>query len=334
MFNRPSQLHLSAPPRPDPPRKQPGSQSPGSGQGQQRGARAQCRREVWRGMQGAAAIRGVPAARAELGHQPASGALCTRPVPRPPPAGGGSAPQCLLPSASVASRHSWCSKGSRSLPGLPASAAAPPDRPLGTPGGGRRRGEPGSPQERSGKVQPLPRPPLLLGHQGQVQTAPGLCEHTEAEQRRGSSQPTGRCPWGRLVPTPGSPRREAGSPGARQRRAQRPPVAFPLAPLGGNSDGRGKGEGRAVDRSLLVRVGSSRASFKLLAWQRNSGSRTLVTDTASEARRSPRARRRRRGKGPTSWLSASALHTVLRPAFLTGHAQLAALSRGVQSLSK
>lgn len=185
--------------------------------------------------------------------------------PGPPPLAEGprSAAGGLLPRGKRSFRPQCRrSKSGGSLPGLGAAAGAPPARPPARPRGGRwRRGEQGSPQERSGKVLPLPRLPPQPDAEAKCRLDPGF-ERTQRTEpgTRGAAGPE-LCPRGTLAPTPGALWKLAGVL-ARACEGHWGHLSLPPHPPSLKSSflthspglchlhcvtGRGKGGGRAVD---------------------------------------------------------------------------------------
>lgn len=160
VFNRPSQLDLSATPKPDTWRRKQESQDQGSRQGRQRAAAAAWGR-AGSGMERAAQVRGLPSAGADF--QPQGRSLS---LTRPPPLAQGlrSAAGRLLPSGKRSLGPRLLAQQKLQLPaGAPGLGRGPARLPAQPSSGGNwRRGERGSPRkspERS-RRRPARRPSL------------------------------------------------------------------------------------------------------------------------------------------------------------------------------
>lgn len=185
---------------------------------------------------------------------------CPRPVPLPWPRARDRPREASYPGASGASGHSvGAAKAAAPCPGwAPRLGPRPPARPRG---GRWRRGEQGSPQERSGKVLPLLRLPPQPDAEAKCRLDPGF-ERTQRTEpgTRGAAGPE-LCPRGTLAPTPGALWKLAGVL-ARACEGHWGHLSLPPHPPSLKSSflthspglchlhcvtGRGKGGGRAVD---------------------------------------------------------------------------------------
>lgn len=142
-------------------------------------------------------------------------------------------------------------------PGSRPSLGPRPPGPRRRLGGGESEAHPKKGPERFRRCPARRRCP---GTKAKYGLHPGFMSTQRAEKRRGSSRPSA-AHWSDSPSTPSTPRRTAGRPGARQRRARRPTVAVPFAQRGSNSNEWAKVEADLWIEALrlIVCIGCSRA---------------------------------------------------------------------------